>query len=367
MPADSTDRHYLLQCFSLAELGRLTCSPNPVVGCIIVKEGQTVGEGWHQYAGADHAEIVALKQAGELAFGATAYISLEPCSHHGRTPPCSVALIKSGITRVVYAMQDPDPRVSGKGASQLEAAGIQVLGPLLQEEAEKLNPGYLKRVREGLPFVRLKLAMSLDGRTAMASGESKWITSEASRMDVQLWRARSDAILTGIGTILKDDAALNVRLEDYPGSQPLRVVIDSKGRIPASAKVLQIPGSVLVATAKGRPLDLNCNSDTEVELRTFAGTSGQVDLRAVLEFLAETRLVNEVLVEAGSTLGGALLQAGLVDELLVYVAPKLLGDQALPMLQLAGLDRLLDCFALSFVEISMVGGDCRIRAVPEIT
>jgi diaminohydroxyphosphoribosylaminopyrimidine deaminase/5-amino-6-(5-phosphoribosylamino)uracil reductase len=365
MSADFNDKQYLLQCFALAELGRHTCSPNPVVGCVIVRDGQTVGEGWHQVTGQAHAEVIALRQAGELAFGATAYVSLEPCAHQGRTGPCTEALINSGVSRVVYAMQDPNPLVAGKGAAHLHASGVQVVGPLLQQQAESLNPGFLKRMREGLPFVRIKLAMSLDGRTAMAGGESQWITGPEARADVQQWRARSDAVLTGIGTILKDDASMNVRLAEYAGRQPIRVVIDSEGRLPATAKLLQLSGSVLVALAHESAWEVPLGSEAEITAKAFPGAAGRVDLRSVLHYLAENLLVNEVLVEAGPTLCGALLQAGLVDELLVYVAPKLLGHEAMSLLQLPGLEKLADAPKLRFTEVVMVGEDCRITAVPE--
>jgi diaminohydroxyphosphoribosylaminopyrimidine deaminase/5-amino-6-(5-phosphoribosylamino)uracil reductase len=362
--SDFNDKQYLLQCFALAELGRHTCSPNPVVGCVIVRDGQTVGEGWHQVTGQAHAEVVALKQAGELAFGATAYVSLEPCSHHGRTGPCTEALISSGISRVVYAMQDPNPLVAGKGAAYLHASGVQVVGPLLQKQAENLNPGFLKRMRQGLPWVRLKLAMSLDGRTAMASGESQWITGPEARADVQQWRARSDAVLTGIRTILEDDASLNVRLADYAGRQPVRVVVDSGGRMPATAKVLNLPGSVLVALGHENAWRVPEGCTAEITAKAFPDAGGKVDLKGLLRYLAENLLVNEVLVEAGPTLCGALLQAGLVDELLLYVAPKLLGHNAKALMQLPGLESLAEAVELEFLDVSLIGADCRIRLAP---
>jgi diaminohydroxyphosphoribosylaminopyrimidine deaminase/5-amino-6-(5-phosphoribosylamino)uracil reductase len=363
--SDFNDKQYLLQCFALAELGRHTCSPNPVVGCVIVRDGQTVGEGWHQITGQAHAEVVALRQAGDLAFGATAYVSLEPCSHHGRTGPCTEALISSGVSRVVYAMQDPNPQVAGKGAAHLHASGVQVVGPLLQEQAENLNPGFLKRMREGLPHVRLKLAMSLDGRTAMASGESQWITGPEARADVQQWRARSDAVLSGIGTILKDDASLNVRLAGYAGKQPVRVIVDSQGRMPPQAKLLNLPGPVLVALGHEHAWQVPEGCLAEVAAKAFPNPEGKVDLKGLMHYLAENLLVNEVLVEAGPTLCGALLQAGLVDELLVYVAPKLLGHEAKSLLQLPGLEKLADTPGLRFTDVVMVGEDCRITAVPD--
>src|SRR5687767_12890423 len=225
-----TDNEYMQRCFALAERGRNTSHPNPVVGCVIVSDGKIVGEGWHQLAGRAHAEVNALQQAGALARNATVYVSLEPCVHHGRTGPCTDALITSGVKRVVYAMQDPNPLVCGKGLAALRNAGIEVAGPVLESDAAALNPGFIKRMRTGLPYVRCKLGMSLDGRTAMQSGESKWITGVEAREDVQLLRARSSAILTGAGTILQDDPALTVRLQEYAGKQPMRVIVDSQLR-----------------------------------------------------------------------------------------------------------------------------------------
>lgn len=346
----STDTDFMQRCFQLAELGRHTCRPNPAVGCIIAHGSSVVGEGWHQVAGQAHAEVMALRQAGERARGATAYVSLEPCAHQGRTGPCAEALLRAGVAEVVYGMQDPNPLVAGKGLQILRDAGIRVRGPLLEAQAQQVNPGFNKRMRAGLPWVRCKLGMSLDGRTAMASGESQWITGPEARLDVQRWRARSCAILTGSGTVLADNPQLNVRLPDYRGPQPLRVVLDSKARVPASATLRSDGGPLLLATA-----------------REFPGADGRIDLKALLHHLAREQHCNEVLVEAGPVLSGALLQAGLVDELLVYMAPSLLGHEGRPMALLPGLEQLSQRVRLRFADVAMLGKDCRIRALPEIT
>lgn len=332
------------RCFQLAELGRHTCRPNPAVGCVIAHGSNVVGEGWHAVAGQAHAEVVALRQAGERARGATAYVSLEPCAHHGRTGPCAEALLRAGVASVVYGMQDPNPLVAGRGLQLLRDAGVAVQGPLLEAEAVRVNPGFNKRMREGLPWLRCKLGMSLDARTAMASGESQWITGPEARADVQRWRARSCAILTGSGTVLADDPQLTVRLPDYAGAQPLRVVVDSRQRVPASARLRSDGGPTLLATAQD-----------------FPGADGRVDLRALLQHLAQQHQCNEVLVEAGPRLTGALLQTGLVDELLIYMAPSLLGHDARPFALLPGLDRLSQRIELQFADVAMVGKDCRMR------
>jgi len=345
----SNDTAFMQRCFQLAELGRHTCRPNPAVGCVIAHGSTVVGEGWHQVAGQAHAEVVALAQAGARARGAVVYVSLEPCAHQGRTGPCAAALVQAGVAEVVYGMQDPNPLVAGKGLQILREAGIGVRGPLLEAEAEAVNPGFNKRMRHGLPWLRCKLGMSLDGRTAMANGESQWITGAEARADVQRWRARSCAVLTGSGTVLADNPQLNVRLPDYRGPQPLRVVVDSQGRVPATAKLCTDGGPLFMARA-----------------RDFPGQDGRVDLAALLRHLVREYHCNEVLVEAGPVLTGALLQAGLVDELLVYMAPTLLGHEARPMALLPGLEHLSQRLMLRFADVAMLGKDCRIRALPEI-
>lgn len=355
------DELHLLRCFALAEQGRLTCRPNPVVGCVIVKDGAVIAEGWHKVAGQEHAEVHALQQAGERARGSTVYVSLEPCVHQGRTGPCTDALISSGIKRLVYAMLDPNPLVSGKGLAKLREAGIEVTGPLLQAQAESLNPGFIKRMTRGLPYVRCKVGMSLDGRTAMQSGESQWITGPEARSDVQQLRARSCAVLTGVGTVLRDDPSLTVRLDDYRGLQPLRVIADSNGQTPLTARLLHLPGEVLlacsdsVARQRQRPV-----TEADVTIEDFPLIDGQIDLHALLRALAVEWQCNEVLVEAGATLTGALLQAGLVDELISYIAPSLLGHKAKPLAMLPGLDTLDQKLVLEFISGEMIGEDFKL-------
>lgn len=360
---------HMRRCFVLAEHGSHTARPNPVVGCVIVNDDAVVGEGWHRIAGEAHAEVHALQQAGERARGATVYVSLEPCSHHGKTGPCADALIRSGVARVVYGMEDPNPQVSGKGLALLRAAGVEVEGPLLESEAAQLNPGFIKRMERGLPYVTCKTAMSLDGRTAMRSGESKWITGNEARADVQRLRARSGAVMTGVATLLHDDAALNVRLSGFNGRQPLRVIVDSQLRMPPTAATLQVPGEVLIACAHTNQTAMAAlqaaaaeSGQATLSILTFAGASGRVDLRALLHCLAREKHCNDVLVEAGATLGGALLDAGLVDELVTYVAPALLGSDARPLFHLHGRNALADCTRLEFLDVAMVGKDCRMRS-----
>jgi diaminohydroxyphosphoribosylaminopyrimidine deaminase/5-amino-6-(5-phosphoribosylamino)uracil reductase len=357
---------YMRRCFDLARQAVIHARPNPAVGCVLVRDGVVVGEGFTQIPGQAHAEVDALRKAGDKARGATAYVSLEPCAHQGRTGPCANALIDAGVARVVYAVEDPNPLVKGKGLALLRAAGIPVEGPLLADEAEAINPGFMKRMRSGLPFVRLKLAMSLDGRTAMASGESKWITSDAAREDVHKLRANSCAVLSGGGTVRKDDPQLNVRLPGFNGKQPLRVVADSALRMPPSAQLLCVPGAVLVATAKDDAqhdalLRAAAKGHCELEIKNFAGSDGRVDLRALLQHLAKDKQCNEVFVETGGMLAGAFIRAGLVDELILYVAPKLLGSDAQALLDLPGIRTLAEGIGLEFLDVAMVGKDCRMR------
>lgn len=355
----SADYRHMAQSLRLARRGLYSTDPNPRVGCVLVKEGEIIGLGWHKQAGGAHAEIHALSEAGALARGTTCYISLEPCCHHGRTPPCTEALIEARIARVVAAMPDPNPKVSGEGLRLLEEAGISVEVGLLEEQARSLNPGFIKRMSEGLPYVRCKLAMSLDGRTAMASGESQWITSIESRQDAQRLRAQSSAILTGIGTVLADDPALTVRAAGIAtcGRQPLRVVLDSHLRFPRTARMLKQPGRTLVLTAVG-----HSRAPVEgIKIAAIPTLHGQLDLRAALQYLAE-REVNEVLLEAGPILTGAMLRAGLVDELVIYMAPKLLGNEALGVADLPNIQRLADHLALTITDVRKLGGDLRITA-----
>lgn len=359
----SAEHAFMARALELAALGRDTTQPNPRVGCVLVRDGLVIGEGWHRRAGEPHAEAFALETAGVRARGATAYVTLEPCNHHGRTPPCTEALIDAGIARVVYAVADPDPRVDGGGAARLRAAGLEVVSGLMAEEALELNLGFHSRLRRGRPWIRLKLAASLDGRTALASGESQWISSEAARLDVQAWRAQSAAILTGVGTVLADDPALTVRAGAEPRRQPLRVVLDSHLRTPAAARVLTGPGvSCLFAVDETPTGGVAPETPTTIE-RVPAGVDGRVSLPQVLLRLGALQ-INEVWVEAGATLSGALLQAGLVDELMLYLAPTLLGPDARPLAQLAPLHRLADRPAWRIHDLRTVGTDARIMLRP---
>jgi diaminohydroxyphosphoribosylaminopyrimidine deaminase/5-amino-6-(5-phosphoribosylamino)uracil reductase len=364
------DHQHMRRALELAALGLTTTHPNPRVGCVLVKDGTVVGEGWHRAAGEPHAEALALAAAGESARGATAYVTLEPCAHHGRTPPCADALIASGVSQVIFASTDPDPRVDGAGAARLRAAGIGVRGGLLAAAADDLNAGFVSRLRRGRPFVRLKIAASLDGRTALANGASQWISSEAARADVHHWRARSDAILTGIGTVLADDPQLTVRLGDAAQRQPLRVVLDSRLRLPRSAKVLNSPGKALIFSrrdAVGAELAVAAQAAMQADgigLEWLESDGTGLDLAAALRHLAGALQINELLVEAGATLGGALLRLGLVDELLIYQAPVLLGQDARALAQLPALSVLADAPRFQFTELAVVGGDLRMRLRP---
>ncbi len=366
-PPTADDFRYMSRALQLAGRGLYTTDPNPRVGCVIVNDGDVVGEGWHAVAGGPHAEVNALRQAGERARGATAYVSLEPCCHHGRTPPCSDALLAAGVTRVVAAMEDPNPRVAGQGLRQLASAGVAVTCGVLETAALALNPGFAKRMREGLPWVRIKMAMSLDGRTAMASGESQWITGAAARRDVQRLRARSSAILTGSGTVLADDPSLTVRAEELGEAvsrQPLRVIVDSSLRIPAHAHLLGLPGKTLIAAAGAEMERQQALHAAGAKVAVYPGVDGKVDLTAVLRHLAGVHAVNEVHVEAGATLNGALLQAGLVDELVIYMAPVLLGDAARGLFRLPGLEQMAQRLKMEIRDIRPVGDDWRITVSP---
>ncbi|MDD2776609.1 MAG: bifunctional diaminohydroxyphosphoribosylaminopyrimidine deaminase/5-amino-6-(5-phosphoribosylamino)uracil reductase RibD [Gallionella sp.] len=357
MPFTPQDAHWMSLALRLAEQGLYSTSPNPRVGCVIVKNEVQIGSGWHQRAGEPHAEVYALREAGAAAENATAYVTLEPCSHTGRTPPCADALIAAGVARVVIAMQDPNPLVSGKGIAKLRAAGIAVASGLMEASAQELNRGFVSRMTNGMPWVRSKIGMSLDGRTALANGVSQWITSPEARQDVQHWRARSCAVLTGINTILTDDAQLNVRSIEVI-RQPLRVVLDSQLRIPLTAKLLESQG-VLIYTTRN---DIDKITALEKLGAVVCVLSGeQFDLNVMLRDLAQHGC-NEVLVEAGSTLNGALLKAGCVDELILYLAPQLLGDVARGMAQLGELTRLDQRINLHWQEVRQVGKDLRLVA-----
>jgi diaminohydroxyphosphoribosylaminopyrimidine deaminase/5-amino-6-(5-phosphoribosylamino)uracil reductase len=352
----------MARAIRLAERGLYSTDPNPRVGCVLVKDSEIVGEGWHVRAGEPHAEIHALRAAGAKAKGATAYVSLEPCSHHGRTPPCADALIDAGVARVVAAMEDPNPRVAGEGMIRLRDAGIDILTGIMASQAAAMNPGFIKRMQGGLPYVRLKLAMSLDGRTALASGESRWITSEAARADVHHLRARSSAIVTGIGTVLADNPSLNARpSNEVEVLQPLRVVLDSQLQTPATARMLSLPGNTLVLARVDDVARRETLQKAGAEVSLIAGDGEHLDLSLVLAFLAK-RNINEVLVEAGPTLSGAMLQAGLVDELIIYMAPVLLGDMARGLMSLPGLESMSERIELEIVDMRAFGRDWKISA-----
>ncbi len=356
----------MARALRLAERGLHTTQPNPRVGCVIACDEEIVGEGWHERAGEPHAEVFALRAAGLRARGATAYVTLEPCAHFGRTPPCADALIAAGVSRVVAACEDPNPKVAGGGFAKARAAGIAVDVGLMRAAARELNRGFLSRLERGRPWLRVKLAMSLDGRTALANGTSQWITSAAARADVQRWRARSSAILTGIGSVLADDPKLTVRLDAFSadsaiggeqGHKPLRVVLDRSLRTPCAANLLDGSAPTLVLhAADAKPSD---DRFARVELAGIdLDAAGRIDLSAMLRLLA-TRGVNELHVEAGPTLCGALFAQGLVDELLLYVAPLTLGDQARALLTLPCLDDMQQARRLRIVEQRQVGADLR--------
>ncbi len=351
------DHAHMARALRLAELGLFTTQPNPRVGCVIAQGDAIVGDGWHQRAGEAHAEVFALRAAGERAHGATAYVTLEPCAHFGKTPPCADALIAAGVARVVAACEDPNPRVAGGGFAKLRAAGIVVETGLMREAARELNRGFLSRIERGRPWLRIKLAMSLDGRTALANGDSQWITGDAARADVQRWRARSSAIMTGSGTARADDPRLTVRLADEVFIPPLRVVLDRDLRTPAGAKLLDGSAPTLVFhAADSQPAHAGF---ARVECIALQAQDAWLDLEKILRVLAE-RGVNEVQVEAGHTLCGALFAAGLVDELLLYVAPVLLGDTAQPLLQLPAIEKMTSGRRLRVIDQRQVGGDWRL-------
>jgi len=353
------DQQHMAEALRLAEMGLYSASPNPRVGCVLARDRQIVGTGWHRKTGEAHAEILALRAAGERARGATAYVTLEPCSHHGRTPPCVDALIDAGIAQVIAAMQDPNPRVAGSGFARLRAAGVQVESGLMQDAAQELNVGFVARMSRGRPWVRMKIAASLDGRTALANGQSQWITGADARRDGHAWRARACAVLTGIGTVRDDDPRLDVREVETP-RQPLKLVVDSRLRLPPSAQLLQ-SGKVLVATATQDPAALSALRDRNAEIVVLPNAQGKVDLMGLMRELAR-REINEVHVEAGRKLNGALLSAGLVDELLVYLAPCILGDSARGMFDLPELADLAQKRQLQFAHVESIGKDLRIRA-----
>jgi len=354
------DHLHMASALRLAERGLNTTMPNPRVGCILVRDGQVVGQGWHERAGEPHAESQALRAAGEHARGATAYVSLEPCSHHGRTPPCANALIDAGIGRVVAAMRDPNPQVSGRGLELLTLAGVTAQVGLLEAEARELNVGFVSRMTRGRPWLRLKTAASIDGKTALENGDSKWITGEAARADVQRWRARSCAILTGVGTVRADDPRMNVRDLEI-GRQPLKVIVDSRLATPPAAQILA--GGALIACARVVPERRAALEAAGAEILELPGAVGRVDLEALLRELAR-RGVNEVHGEAGASLNGALLEAGLVDEWLAYFAPLVMGHQARGLFDLPALTDMAGRRGFKLLDAARVGEDLRLRLRP---
>ncbi|WP_115717448.1 bifunctional diaminohydroxyphosphoribosylaminopyrimidine deaminase/5-amino-6-(5-phosphoribosylamino)uracil reductase RibD [Gallaecimonas mangrovi] len=351
-----TDAIWMARAIKLAAKGRYTTEPNPAVGCVIVKNGEIVGEGWHQQAGTPHAEIHALNMAGANASGATAYVTLEPCAHYGRTPPCAEALVKAGVARVVAAMVDPNPKVAGKGLKILEDAGIKAESGLLEADARALNPGFLKKMETGLPYVRVKLAASIDGRTALNNGQSKWITGPEARSDVQRLRAMSGAIITGAGTVLADEPSLNVRLNQFPEPypleqvrQPLRVVLDRRQRLGSDNGFFQVPTPAWVVS-------------NHQDHRTFPDHVETLRLpeEGFLTALLKKLPVNSVLIEAGAKLAGAFIAEGLVDELVLYQAPVVMGDQSRGLLALPVFSEMAQAPRFSIKDVRQVGDDIRL-------
>jgi diaminohydroxyphosphoribosylaminopyrimidine deaminase / 5-amino-6-(5-phosphoribosylamino)uracil reductase len=373
MSIASFDFDFMAQALRLAERGIYTTMPNPRVGCVLVKNAKVIAEGWHSRAGEAHAEVNALQIAGDDARGATAYVTLEPCHHIGKTGPCSVALIAAGVVRVVYAMEDPNPLVSGQGLIALREAGIEVDGPVLEESARALNAGFVKRMERKLPLVRCKLAMSVDGRTAMASGESKWITGRKAREDVQRLRARSCAIISGIDTVLRDNASLTVRADELQlphaeaaaAKQPLRVILDSNLRLSRQSEILNHHSPILLVHNGS---DENTHQlqgwPVFVELIALPAKNGRIDLKALLLELAK-RQCNEIVVEAGATLASSFLRAGLLDEVIIYMAPKLLGSNARPLFDLP-LNTMSAALPLKINDVRALGNDWRITLVPDM-
>jgi len=353
------DQRYMARALELAERGLYTTTPNPRVGCVIVRDGEVAGEGWHERAGAAHAEVNALAQAGQRARGSTAYVSLEPCAHQGRTGPCTQAMIQAGVARVVAALQDPNPQVSGKGLDELKRAGIDAVTGLMENEARELNIGFVSRMTRGRPWVRLKVAASLDGKTALNNGKSQWITGEAARRDGHHWRARACSVLTGGGTVHEDDPRLTVR--DVPTTrQPLRVVVDSKLETPPGAKILE-GGGTLVFAAREDKAKIAALKAKGADVVVMPNSAGKVELEGLFRELAR-REINEVHVEAGFRLNGSLVREGQVDELLLYFAPALIGDKALGMFELPELSELSGRRALKVHDVRMVGPDIRVLA-----
>jgi diaminohydroxyphosphoribosylaminopyrimidine deaminase/5-amino-6-(5-phosphoribosylamino)uracil reductase len=360
------DHHFMTLALQLAAQGLYTTHPNPRVGCVIVKNGQVIGRGAHLKTGEPHAEVFALREADEAARGADVYVTLEPCSHYGRTPPCANALMQAGVKRVIVAMQDPNTLVAGAGLRALQDAGIEVHSGLLEKEAIALNPGFISLMTRALPYVRSKIAASLDGKTALSNGKSQWITGSAARQDVQHWRAQAAAIITGIGTVLADDPSMTVRLENV-SRYPLRVIVDSQLQTPLDCKMLDHTkfekSPLLIAYANDPHQKADQLKALGVQLLQIPDAHGQVDLKALMNELAK-RNIGEVLVEAGQGLNGALLDLQLIDEFILYYAPKLMGGQALNMLATETLTQMDQAIDLQLLDVRQVGQDIRIRALP---
>ena len=359
MPFSADDFEFMARALRLAERGLYTTTPNPRVGCVLVRDGHIVGEGWHERAGEAHAEIAALKAAGAAAAGATAYVSLEPCAHHGRTPPCTDALTAAKVSRVVATMQDPNPQVAGRGLQRLRDAGIGADVGLMEEQARELNIGFVSRMTRGRPWMRVKIAASLDGKTALKNGVSQWVTGPDARRDGHHWRARSCAVMTGIGTLKDDDPRLTVR-DVKTSRQPLRIVVDSRLRITPEAKMLD-GGAVLIATATQDDAKAHALKAKGADVVVLPNAGGKVDLLRLTQYLAGIG-INEVLVEAGMNLDSALLRAGVVDELLLYLAPHLLGDAGRGMLDLGELAQMNQRLELDIRDTRLFGPDLRVLA-----
>ncbi|MDA1331348.1 MAG: bifunctional diaminohydroxyphosphoribosylaminopyrimidine deaminase/5-amino-6-(5-phosphoribosylamino)uracil reductase RibD [Proteobacteria bacterium] len=351
------DEYFMAKALELATLGLYSTAPNPRVGCVIVKNGRIVGQGWHVASGEAHAEVLAMKQAAAETLGATLYVNLEPCAHQGQTPPCVDAIIKAGISRVILSSRDSNPLVNGKGIERLKANGITVLEGLLAQKSRELNIGFFRRMESGKPWVRVKVAAGLDGKTALENGKSQWITSELAREDVHRWRARSCAVLTGVGTVVEDDPRLTVRYIET-SRQPVKVVVDSQLRSPLSARLFKMPGAT-IATAVTNKERLGPFIDKGVNVLVLPDSNGRVDLAALLIELANQHM-NEVLVEAGINLHSAFLRRNLIDEMIIYYAPKFLGAQGRGMFFLNELEKMDEVAERDIIDIKKFGRDFRV-------
>lgn len=356
------DEKFMSRAIKLAQKGQFTCDPNPAVGCVIVKNGAIVGEGWHEFSGQAHAEINALKAAAKDAQGATMYVTLEPCCHHGKTPPCTRAILKSGILRVVIGTEDPNPMVNRSGISELQRGGIDVVCGVCKSDARLLNRGFFKRITTGMPWVTLKTAISLDGKTAMESGESQWITSEAARRDAHKLRASASAVLTGVGTILRDDPSMTVRLDGVQ-RQPNRIIVDTNLSTPPDARIFDGQGTVYLLTANVETDAMESFPDKGVEIIDCVTSGGRIDLPRVMKELG-SREMNSILVEAGHRLNGSMVDNDLVDELVVYVSPDLLGSDARGMFTIPGIEHLTARVKMEFKSAVMVGRDLKLTLSP---